>query len=520
MLRIFNIRLWYVWLRYGFYYFLLGWVAYPLLFSLSAISTAVHYNPSDVEKIQQTPTYPAWYPSLWKTALVLPAFQWINQFNLTQYFIISTLVNWLGVVASRVMGYIGNSKLSAINAAGDFNGGIVHWPQAMNHLARGIASPTGAGVDGASTTTSTPTPPVATLTKNGRLPSRERFNTTPVDVLMAYLAALAYEYDETVREVVSEWQHAFPNQSLKYLQAYTFTAMDPRQAAVTYNTRCYAFITNDALIISFRGTQPFSLLEWLCDAHAELISFPVDTTPGLNVNLHNGFAASIGLTRAWEEKKALGHTSEGGTGVTDAIPEEEKADQCRHRPLISRLARLIRGYQKADKKIYITGHSLGAALAAMAAFGLKAVWNIQADGVFTFGQPRVGDPLLQAYMEHVFPLSLDTFRRFVNLNDVVPRFLPGPNDPFALEYFHFGQERYLAQDGAAYLCRYKPWVGSIGQDIQPYTVWNLPYWARNVMGIKPCTFLRRALWLILPPEINDHMPLDYVSKIRDNVRYT
>jgi hypothetical protein len=47
--------------------------------------------------------------------------------------------------------------------------------------------------------------------------------------------------------------------------------------------------------------------------------------------------------------------------------------------------------QHPDYKVYVTGHSLGAAMATLSAADLSVVSKIPIEGVYTFGSPRVGN---------------------------------------------------------------------------------------------------------------------------------
>jgi hypothetical protein len=130
-----------------------------------------------------------------------------------------------------------------------------------------------------------------------------------------------------------------------------------------------AFVGSDAddIVVSFRGTD--NLENWIKD-----LDFPKTTSypkcPTCKV--HAGFWG------AWLELQ------------TDVLAEVEQL--ARRMPLA---------------KIFVTGHSLGAALAALCAAELGASSHslgFPIEGVYTYGQPRVGDVAFQKFYstgEHV-----------------------------------------------------------------------------------------------------------------------
>lgn len=93
----------------------------------------------------------------------------------------------------------------------------------------------------------------------------------------------------------------------------------------------------------------------------------------------------------------------------------------------------IKRLDNEDYAIYITGHSLGGALAILATYDLeKRNKNIAA--CYTYGSPRVGNRAL--YANRKTPIY-----RIVNARDIVPN-LP-PADFFGGGYIHGGDQRYL-----------------------------------------------------------------------------
>jgi len=98
--------------------------------------------------------------------------------------------------------------------------------------------------------------------------------------------------------------------------------------------------------------------------------------------------------------------------------------------------------QYPDAQIYITGHSLGGALAVLCALEFKRQ-KLPVAEVITFGQPRVGNQVFADIYDASEGLKSITWR-VVNQNDIVPR-TPG----VLLGYRHCGQELFLPPAGGA-----------------------------------------------------------------------
>jgi triacylglycerol lipase len=105
-------------------------------------------------------------------------------------------------------------------------------------------------------------------------------------------------------------------------------------------------------------------------------------------------------------------------------------------PMIKLMGRLW----KAGDVVWVAGHSLGGAMATLAARWVVAE-KYDVAGVFTFGQPRVGD---NDYADN-YPLD-DIHYRFVNDKDFVPQ-VPyrwmGPG----VYYKHVGKPYIFDADG-------------------------------------------------------------------------
>jgi predicted lipase len=80
--------------------------------------------------------------------------------------------------------------------------------------------------------------------------------------------------------------------------------------------------------------------------------------------------------------------------------------------------------QNPTASILITGHSLGAALATMAAIDIKNKIKIAASKItfYTFGSPRVGNQAMANYIFHLYPNG--AYQRVTHYNDIVPHVPP------------------------------------------------------------------------------------------------
>ncbi len=143
--------------------------------------------------------------------------------------------------------------------------------------------------------------------------------------------------------------------------------------------------------------------------------------------------------------------------------------------------------QRRGCRIWMTGHSLGAALATLAAdrFG-------EVQGVFTFGSPRVGN---RRFKENY---SIRTYR-FVNGNDMVTRVPPSGL------YVHVGEPKFIDHGGAI---RNRPAETVI--DLLPLT-------GRTDEKIIPENSHPPKTPLFVPNAVIDHVPLLYAILIWNNL---
>lgn len=138
----------------------------------------------------------------------------------------------------------------------------------------------------------------------------------------------------------------------------------------------YVATSGDAIYVVFRGTKTIS--EWISDATFTQVPYaPVS----------GGGKTETGFTAIYET-------------IDTAIIDEVNA-----------LAE-----SSAYTTLYVTGHSLGAALATLAAPDLARATRFQAPVLYNFASPRSGDPIFAALVD-----ELPTSWRVVNTNDEVPK---------------------------------------------------------------------------------------------------
>lgn len=156
----------------------------------------------------------------------------------------------------------------------------------------------------------------------------------------------------------------------------------------------------------------------------------------------------------------------------------------------------LKTHTDAGRKLWITGHSLGGALATLAARRLPT--SMKPVGVYTFGQPRVGDT---AYAKK-YKLK---HHRFVNNKDIVPtvpsRFIPGAFPPAF--YTHCGELEFFDKNGKL--------VGNSSSELG-----LLPELQETLSQLSTATTEAQAKQLIIDG-IRDHAMKGYLECLAKNV---
>lgn len=211
-------------------------------------------------------------------------------------------------------------------------------------------------------------------------PEANRYNGSNA-LALGQSSKLAYAGAGKVLEALNQWGFA----------AAEFLDQGGTQGFIASNDKM--------LLIAFRGTEAEQLQDILTDINLALTQGPVG-------KVHTGFARA--LERIW--------------------PEFE-----------NQFSRLYQG-----QPVWLTGHSLGAALATLttARLALGSGEKVRIQGLYTYGSPRIGDDV---FAQEFNRICLGLTFRFRNHNDVVTRVpLPGV---FQLRYRHVGKLCYFDANG-------------------------------------------------------------------------
>ncbi|MQL70915.1 hypothetical protein Taro_003274 [Colocasia esculenta] len=216
--------------------------------------------------------------------------------------------------------------------------------------------------------------------------------------LTVMASKLAYENEARIKDIVqSQWEHQYST-----TQAFMFSDKHPDQ--------------QELITVAFRGTETFNAIDWAVD-----LDFSWFAIPGAG-KAHGGFM------------KALGLQQQGGWPKD--IPDPERRRCFAYYAVRERLAEALR--RRPEARFLVTGHSLGGALAVLflAVLALhQESWMLERlEGVYTYGQPKVGDKSFGRFVSEHLDRPHKRYYRFVYGSDIVPG-MPWDVCPFLFEHF-------------------------------------------------------------------------------------
>ncbi|MFF7454585.1 lipase family protein [Kitasatospora sp. NPDC008115] len=194
----------------------------------------------------------------------------------------------------------------------------------------------------------------------------------PLAYNLAKAADLAYKDEATIEAQARDWGF----ETVRHHRT-GFTPPFPLQ-----DTQAYTMAGEHMIVTAFRGTEAQQIRDWLTD----------------------------GTTPPWPGPAGTGYVHYGFAEALDSVFPD--------------VAKTLADLRTGGQSVWFTGHSLGGALAMLTAARLSLEDpRLQADGVYTFGQPRTCDRLLAA----AYNKGLQgRTHRFVHDNDIVPQLPPEP----------------------------------------------------------------------------------------------
>jgi hypothetical protein len=252
-------------------------------------------------------------------------------------------------------------------------------------------------------------------------------------------------------------------------------------------------------LLAYRGTEPVNFINWLTDADVNPLTFPLpggrSSEGGEPPRVHGGFYRNQRAT--WFDVEQGLRLALGGRSILgDDAPVPNKLEA-----------------------LYITGHSLGAAMAALAAVRIArddAYVEVRQKlrGVYTYGQPMLGNRAFAAECENDPFLGSRVFRHIYE-KDVVPVLPPqlaGEFAHFGLEYHSNGKDPgWSATRRGDYVKQLSHFTGPILIAASAFTTNQIPALKRIAEVAQSVPLLERAG---LVYSLYDHGTANYIESSR------
>lgn len=175
---------------------------------------------------------------------------------------------------------------------------------------------------------------------------------------------------------------------------------------VQHCLQAYVGVAEDlqAIVVAFRGTQENSIQNWLEDLYFRQLDLNYPGVSGAMV--HRGFYTAYHNTTLRPRVMAA---------VMGILQDVDGLD------------------------VYVTGHSMGGAMAAFCSLDLVANYGLKDVQTVTFGQPRIGNSIFAQYFTNLVPQAY----RMTHAHDMVPHLPPYYSLFPQRSYHHFGREVWI-----------------------------------------------------------------------------
>ncbi|WCJ39271.1 alpha/beta-Hydrolases superfamily protein [Euphorbia peplus] len=329
-------------------------------------------------------------------------------------------------------------------------------------------------------------------------------------------AKIVYENQNFVQNVVDNYW------KMHFVAFYNCWIESQKQSNTQVFICCDKEEDAKLIVVSFRGTEPLNLQDWITD-----FDFSWYEIPKVG-KVHVGFLEAMGLGCRSDPTSFQTHLARHETDFfhlqgESEVKMKEFAEKRAYYAVALKLKALLEVHKKA--KFVVTGHSLGGALAilfpsVLVAQGETEMLN-RMSNVYTFGQPRIGDPKFAGFMEAYLNYSGTRYFRVVYCNDMVPRIPFDDKVFFAFKHFgtcihydscYFG-ELMEEEPNKNY---FAPWY-AIPMYVNAY--WEmfrsivLCYICGPDYKETWCSILFRVAGFFIPG-LAAHSPVDYVNSVR------
>jgi len=343
---------------------------------------------------------------------------------------------------------------------------------------------------------------------------------TPIAKSLLLFSGLVYEDLTFIDQKAKDWNWKLekaiygPGKSAA-VQIFSSIAQDKSELKTSssrYSNSGAVAPKSGTIVVVFRGTNPINFNEWLVDINL----LQTDGRPYLSGQIHDGFFNR--LFKRHSRTAQQENTYVAVINKLNSIAQEVNNDESAGPPL----------------NLWVTGHSLGAALATLFYTRLLQskddLRGIKLAGAYTFGCPRTGNYnfVMDALTKENKIIENNSNRhyiwRVVNANDIVPRV------PFGLgllpetlrhklsggllDYYHFGkrvQLHYVVDPHLEPDSFFKQ-IGGLFHLLSDY-LWHYTWLFYVYRALNSKKWATALSWFFLPFFIADHTPAAYFRNL-------